>query len=95
MEYIKTVKENGNSGYLINGIMSVPKAEGNRHYRDIQAWIENGGIIEPFETGEEQNIREAKELEQQEWSQYLLDEQAHKKQAWINKGRKLFKPPLF
>jgi len=27
MEYIKTVKENGDSGYLVNGTMSVPKAD--------------------------------------------------------------------
>jgi len=95
MKYIKTVKENGNDGYFINGTMSVPKADGNRHYRDIQAWIRDGGIVEPFETEEEQIIRETKELENREWTQYLIDEQAHKKQAWINKGRKLFKPPLF
>jgi len=95
MEYIKTVKENGNGGYLVNGIMSVPQADGNRHYSDIQIWIKDGGIVEPLETEEEQIIRETKELEQQEWAQYLADEQAHKKQAWINRGRKLFKPPLF
>jgi len=95
MKYIKTVKENGDSGYLVNSTMNVPKADGNRHYRDIQAWIKDGGTIEPLETIEEQATRKVKELEDQEWSQYLADEQAHKKQAWINKGRKLFNPPLF
>ncbi len=61
MEYIKTVKENKEGGYLVNGTISVPKAEGNRHYRDIQKWISEGNKVEPFETKKEQAIREAKE----------------------------------
>ena len=41
------------SGYLVNGNMSVPKAEGNRHYQMILDWINDGNtpigpdIIEP------------------------------------------------
>ena len=41
------------SGYLVNGNMSVPNAEGNRHYQDILDWINAGNtpegadIIEP------------------------------------------------
>jgi len=44
---------------------------------------------------EEINTIKTEQLEEQEWAQYLADEQTHKKQTWINKGRKLFKPPLF
>lgn len=39
MEWINTVKEQDN-GYLVNGNMSVPKSEGNRHYEDIKLWLE-------------------------------------------------------
>jgi len=51
-EEVITVKlvndEEGNpSGYLLNGNMSVPMAEGNRHYRMIQEWIAEGNIAEP------------------------------------------------
>jgi hypothetical protein len=41
------------SGYLVNGNMSVPEAEGNRHYQMILDWINDGNtpigpdIIEP------------------------------------------------
>jgi len=41
------------SGYLVNGNMSVPEAEGNRHYQQILDWINDGNtpigpdIIEP------------------------------------------------
>jgi len=38
---INKVKIQGN-GYLVNGNMSVPKAEGNRHYREILEAIKGG-----------------------------------------------------
>ena len=88
---ILTVKANQESGYLVNGAMYVPQAEGNRHYRDIQEWILEGGIVEPFETSEETVVREAVELEAQEWSDYLRDEQVDKKLKWEQAGKPKFK----
>ncbi|MCP4929884.1 MAG: hypothetical protein GY918_12585 [Gammaproteobacteria bacterium] len=50
---IETVKIQQDSGYLVNGNMSVPEAEGNRHYQMILDWINDGNtpigpdIIEP------------------------------------------------
>ena len=51
IEYIETVKIQG-EGYLVNGSLSVPKAEGNRHYEDLKVWLESNtpepeDIIEP------------------------------------------------
>lgn len=34
------------SGYLVNGSMSVPEAEGNRHYQEVLDWINEGNIPE-------------------------------------------------
>lgn len=42
---IETVKIQG-KGYLVNGNMSVPKAEGNRHYEMVKEWISEGGVVE-------------------------------------------------
>lgn len=56
MEILK-IKDNGNSGYIVNDTMSVPNAKGNRHYVMIQEWIANGGIVEPFETQAEIDAR--------------------------------------
>ena len=36
---INTVKIQGD-GYLVNGNMSVPKADGNRHYEEVKIWLE-------------------------------------------------------
>ncbi|MCP4927881.1 MAG: hypothetical protein GY918_02350, partial [Gammaproteobacteria bacterium] len=50
---IETVKIQQDSGYLVNGNMFVPEAEGNRHYQMILDWINDGNtpigpdIIEP------------------------------------------------
>ena len=49
---ITTVKIQGD-GYLVNGNMSVPKAEGNRHYQDVLGWIAQGNTPEPEFTQEE------------------------------------------
>ena len=58
---IETVKVNQEGGYLVNGTMNVPLAEGNRHYQMIQEWIAEGGIVEPYETAEEIQAREVRE----------------------------------
>jgi len=60
VEVIK-VKENGQGGYTVNDTMIVPNAESNRHYRMVQEWIAEGGIVEPFETAEETTAREQRE----------------------------------
>lgn len=52
IEYIQTVKEAGN-GYLVNGSLSVPKADGNRHYEAIKQWLSEGNTPEPEFTDEE------------------------------------------
>lgn len=49
---IETVKIQG-QGYLLNGTMSVPKADGNREYELIKQWIAEGNIPEPEFTEEE------------------------------------------
>jgi hypothetical protein len=51
IEYIKTVKLQEN-GHLINGSISVPKVDGNRHYEDVKAWLEFN-TPEPEFTAEE------------------------------------------
>ena len=56
---INTVKIQG-TGYLVNGNMSVPKAEGNRDYKEVQEAIVGGTenyptaiVVEPEFTAEE------------------------------------------
>lgn len=46
MEEIKTVKVQGN-GYLLNGNMSVPKADGNKEYELIKELLAQGNVPEP------------------------------------------------
>ena len=41
------------SGYLINGNMSVPNDPANRHCADVLAWIEEGNIPTPQYTDAE------------------------------------------
>ena len=52
---IKTVKIQG-QGYVLNGIMSVPKADGNREYELIKQWLSEGNTPEPEFTEEELQI---------------------------------------
>ena len=52
---IKSVKIQGN-GYLLNGTMSVPKADGNKEYELVKQWISEGNIPEPEFTEEELQI---------------------------------------
>ena len=70
IDYIKTVKLQEN-GYLINGSMSVPKAESNRHYKDVKVWLESNTPEPEFTEAE----LEAKEINEKlaEAKQYLLD----------------------
>jgi len=49
---IDTVKIQG-SGYLVNGIISVPRDTGNRHYKVLQEWIAQGNTPEPEFTAKE------------------------------------------
>jgi hypothetical protein len=42
---INTVKIQGD-GYLVNGNISVPNDEDNRHYQEVIKWINEGGIVE-------------------------------------------------
>lgn len=49
---IETVKLQQN-GYLLNGTMYVPKANGNSEYEAIKQWLEAGNIPEPEFTEEE------------------------------------------
>ena len=49
---IETVKLQGN-GYLLNGSMSVPMADGNREYELIKQWLAEGSTPEPEFTQEE------------------------------------------
>ena len=46
LDEIKSVKIQGN-GYLLNGAMSVPMADGNREYELIKLWIAEGNTPEP------------------------------------------------
>ena len=43
---MQTVKIQG-QGYLLNGIMSVPKADGNIEYELIKQWLSEGNTPEP------------------------------------------------
>lgn len=50
---VKEIKDNGMLvGYIADG-MSVPIADGNRHYKQVQEWIKQGGEVEPQFTDEE------------------------------------------
>lgn len=80
MSEIQTVKlvndQDGNaSGYLVNGSMSVPMAEGNRHYAMVQDWIAEGNIPEPADVPPAPTYQELRaaaypSLEEQQDMQY-------------------------
>lgn len=48
---IETVKIQGD-GYLVNGSMSVPKANGNRHYEEVKEWLLTNTPEPEFTQGE-------------------------------------------
>ena len=52
MNEIQTVKIQG-QGYLLNGIMYVPKADGNREYELVKQWLSEGNTPEPEFTDEQ------------------------------------------
>lgn len=62
MEILK-VKIQGD-GYLLNGIMNVPKADGNREYELIKKWVEEGNNPEPEFTEEELRTKFENEFRQ-------------------------------
>ena len=63
---IKTVKLQEN-GYLLNGNMHVPKAEGNRHYDMIVKYIAEGGKVLPeFTAKEKAEKKKAEKLVKEE-----------------------------
>lgn len=68
---ILTVKIQG-QGYLLNGTMSVPKADGNREYELIKEWLAEGNEPEPEFTAEELAQKEL-QTKIAEASQYLKE----------------------
>ena len=66
---IKSVKIQG-QGYLLNGTMSVPKADGNREYELIKEWLAKGNIPEP-EFTEAELAQQVIKAKVQEAKQYL------------------------
>ena len=66
---IQTVKIQG-EGYLLNGTMSVPKADGNREYELIKQWLEEGNVPEP-EFTQEELTKQKLQAKIQEAKQYL------------------------
>ena len=69
VEDIQTVKIQGN-GYLLNGTMSVPQANGNREYELIKQWLAEGNIPEP-EFTEAELAKQEINAKVQEAKQYL------------------------
>jgi hypothetical protein len=66
---INQVKIQGDS-FLVDGTMSVPQAEGNRHYQEVLDWIAEGNTPEPEFTQFELDVS-AQELINQESIAYL------------------------
>jgi hypothetical protein len=60
LDWIETVKEQ-DEGYLVNGSMSVPIAEGNRHYAAVKVWLETN-TAEPMFTVEELAAQEVSKI---------------------------------
>jgi hypothetical protein len=63
---IETVQISGD-GYLVNGTIFVPKAEGNRHYKMVQEWISEGNTPNPALTEDE--------LEKQQYQEWKANRQ--------------------
>ena len=63
MEILK-VKIQG-QGYLLNGIMYVPKADGNKEYEAVKQWLAKGNVPEPEFTDEE--------IQEQEQAQFRAE----------------------
>ena len=69
MGEIKSVKIQC-EGYLLNGNMSVPKANGNREYELIKEWLAQGNVPEP-EFTEAELAQQEINAKVQEAKQYL------------------------
>ncbi len=69
MNEILTVKIQG-QGYLLNGSMGVPKADGNREYELIKQWLSEGNTPEP-EFTEEEIAKQELDKQISEAKQYL------------------------
>ena len=69
MNEINTVKISG-QGYLLNGTMIVPKADGNREYELIKQWLSEGNTPEP-EFTEEEIAKQELDKQISEAKQYL------------------------
>lgn len=65
---IKSVKIQG-QGYLLNGEMSVPKADGNREYELIKEWLKDNTPEQEFT--EEELAQQVINAKVQEAKQYL------------------------
>jgi len=74
---MKTVKERRDIdtgeliGYLVDGMKSVPLADGNRDYEEVKEWLAEGNMPEPEFTEEE--------LEEQRLSKELAEQSAQRK----------------
>ena len=72
--FIQTVKLQGN-GYLLNGTMSVPKADGNMEYELIKQWLAEGNTPEPEFTEAELALQaqaQARRLKQEALSKLTI-----------------------
>ena len=65
LSWIESVKEQGSdgevTGYLVNGSLSIPIADSNRHYKDIKIWLESN-TPEPEFTQQELDISAQEEI---------------------------------
>jgi len=48
MDIQTAVYTENNASILVNGNLSVPIAEGNRHYQLVMAWVAEGNTIAPY-----------------------------------------------
>ncbi len=46
-DWISTVKDQAEGGWIVNGTLNVPNDPGNRHARDVLAWIAEGNTPDP------------------------------------------------
>ena len=69
LDFIKTVKIQG-QGYLLNGTMCVPKADGNSEYELVKQWMSEGNIPEP-EFTEEELVQQEINMQINKYKQYL------------------------
>lgn len=66
---IETVKQKSN-GYLVNGSMSVPLDESNKHYQEVKNWISLGNTPTPAFTDAEVAAYNKEQAKQQALETY-------------------------